>query len=313
MASDNMYVCEVTEEQAAALRAVMGEDNWEYDVIPYSRWRARKGKLSVTSYLSGKLVVAGKETGDFVRFTLEPQVLKQARFGYETEWAKIENSEMMEKHAGIDESGKGDFLGPLVIACVCTDSVSAEILMENGVADSKTIKSDKRIFALDTLIRKTCSGAFHVITIWPRKYNQLYSTFGNLNRLLAWGHAQALENVLELVPDCPRAISDQFAASEYVLKSALKERGRKIVFQQKHKAEADVAVAAASILARAEFVRVMTALGKELEFELPKGGGAAATETARKIVEKKGQEGLASYAKMHFKNANDILDPTLFQ
>lgn len=308
MPSENMYVCEVSAEQAASLKTILeNEGAWEFDAVPYSRWRARKGKqLSVTAYTSGKLVIQGKGTGDFVRFTLETQVLKQARYGYENVWAQIENKEMFSKHAGTDESGKGDFLGPLVIACVCTDETSADLLLKNGVADSKTIKSDKRIFALDGIIRKACQGAFSVITIWPQKYNQLYEQFDNLNRLLAWGHAQALENVLELVPDCPRAISDQFAASPAVLTSALKERGRKIKFEQHPRAEADVAVAAASILARAEFVRVMEHLGKEVEIELPKGGGPAATAAARKIVEKLGRPALPRYAKMHFKNAGEI-------
>ena len=308
MPKDNMYVCEVSEEQSAALRAIIeNEGTWEIDVVPYSRWRARKSDVSVTSYTSGKLVVQGKGTGEFVQFTLETQVLKQARYGYENVWAQIENKEMFTKHAGTDESGKGDFLGPLVIACACTDETSADFLLKNGVADSKTIKSDKRIFMLDGIIRKACQGAFSVISIWPEKYNRLYSQFANLNRLLAWGHAQALENVLELVPDCPRAISDQFASSPHVLTSALKERGRRIVFEQHPRAEADVAVAAASILARAEFVRIMKILGKELEMELPKGGGEAATAAARKIVEKLGRNALSRYAKIHFKNANDAL------
>ena len=294
-----MYVCTLTAEQSAQLKELLVSKDWEFDVIPYSRWRAKYGKITAVSYLSGKFTVQGSGTGDFVRNILEPEILKKITFGYETEIAQIENPQMFEPHAGIDESGKGDFFGPLVVACVYTNATTAKALMKAGVADSKTIKSEAKINQLAALIRKECAGQFSLVVLRPETYNRLYSSMGNLNRLLAWCHAQSLENLLELVPTCPRAISDQFAASPMTLLKALKERGRKIKFEQHPRAEADVAVAAASILARAEFVRILKYLGEEIGVVLPKGGGPAVKAMAEKLRKEKKE--MSKISKLHFK------------
>ena len=299
MPSENMYVCSLTTDQSSQLKELLASRGWEMDAIPYSRWRARHQKLTVVSYQSGKLTAQGKGTGDFVRDILEPEILKKFTFGYEAVVAEQENPEMFKPHAGIDESGKGDFFGPLVVACVYTDAASARALLQAGVADSKTIKSEAKINQLASLIRKECAGKFALLVLRPQTYNRLYDNIGNLNRLLAWGHAKALENLLELVPDCPRAISDQFAASEQTLLRALQERGRRIRFEQHPRAETDVAVAAASILARAEFVRILKFIGDDAGVVLPKGGGPAVKAMADKLREQGAD--MDKLAKLHFK------------
>ncbi len=300
MASETSYVCNLTAEQSDQLKAILADRGWTLDTIQYARWRGKKDKLSVVSYESGKLTVQGKGTADFVQFTLETEILHEARFGYEKELAQIENPAMFEPHAGIDESGKGDYFGPLVVACAYTDSAIATKLMEAGVADSKTISSDARMMALDAVIRKECAGRFSIVTVGPEAYNRLYSSFGNLNRLLAWGHAKALEELLTRVPTCPRAISDQFAQSEATVRRALQERGRQIVLEQHPKAEADIAVAAASILARAEFVRLLKRLGDGIGKTLPKGGGPLVKAMAKELAAEGGNDALAKVAKLHF-------------
>ena len=210
-------------------------------------------------------------------------------------------------HAGIDESGKGDFFGPLVVACCYTEGAMARRLLKAGVADSKTIKTERKIFELADLIRKEAAGRFNLIVLMPETYNRLYASIGNLNRLLAWGHAKTLENVLEKVPNCPRAISDQFAQSATTVQRALQSRGRQIQLEQHPKAEADIAVAAASILARAEFVQRMKALGEQAGMPLPKGASAEVLKTAKLLVQQLGAEALPNFAKMHFKTANEVL------
>lgn len=307
MASTTNYVCTITAAQAEQLRGLMQARGWTFDQIPYSLWRGRFGKTTVVAYESGKLTVQGRETSDFVQFLLEPEVLQEARFGYEAELVAVENPAMLTPHAGIDESGKGDYFGPLVVACVYTDAVTAPKLLSAGVTDSKAISSDRKVASLAALIRKECSGRFSLLAIGPESYNRLYESFGNLNRLLAWGHARVLENLLELVPDCPRAISDQFAASTNTVKRALLERGRQIVLEQQTKAEADIAVAAASILARAEFVRRLEGLGKTVDMTLPKGAGPAVLACARHIAASGGQEALGKVAKLHFKTTVDAI------
>ncbi len=301
------YVCTLSAEQAAQLRTLLEEGGWEFAAAPYARWRARREKVSIVAYESGKTTVQGKGTQEVVQFLIEPQVLHEARLGYEAELAEIETPDMFTPHAGIDESGKGDYFGPLVIAACYTDEASAKTLLSAGVADSKTIQGDARMFALDHVIRQACQGKFAVVAIGPEAYNRLYASFGNLNRLLAWGHARALENLLELVPDCTRAIDDQFAASKRVVASALQERGRRITLEQHPRAEADVAVAAASILARAEFVRGMKRVGDSVSLLLPKGGGPAVKALARKVAQAGGRDALARIAKLHFKITEEAL------
>ena len=306
--SKTNYVCVLTKAQADQLHVLMEERGWEFDAAPYAFWRGKKDKTNVVAYESGKLTVQGAGTADFVQFLLEPEILKVARFGYETELAEAEDPNMFLPHAGIDESGKGDFFGPLVVACCYTEGDMARRLLQAGVADSKTIKTERKIFELADLIRKEAAGRFNLIVLMPETYNRLYASIGNLNRLLAWGHAKTLENVLEKVPNCPRAISDQFAQSAMTVQRALQSRGRQIQLEQHPKAEADVAVAAASILARAEFVRRMKELSEQAGMPMPKGASAQVLKTARELVKKNGTEALAKFAKMHFKTAAEALE-----
>ncbi|MBP5640411.1 MAG: ribonuclease HIII [Victivallales bacterium] len=302
------YVCEINEAQAALLRALMEERGWEFSSMQYARWKAIHDKTQVTAYESGKLVVQGKGTEDFVLYLLEPEVLHEAHLGYEQEIAAMQNPRMFLPHAGIDESGKGDFFGPLCIACVYTDEKIAKSLLKAGVADSKTIGTDRKINELAELIRRETAGRFALVVVGPEAYNRLYANIGNLNRLLAWGHAKALENLLAKVPDCPRAISDQFAKSQDTVRNALQTRGQQIELEQMPRAEADVAVAAASILARCEFVKRMQALGEAvIGRSLPKGVSDIVLSAAREIVEKQGADALYRYAKMHFKTAEQVL------
>ncbi|MFZ1802479.1 MAG: ribonuclease HIII [Nitrospira sp.] len=203
---------------------------------------------------------------------------------------------------GIDESGKGDYFGPLVIAAVFVDATTQGELRLMQVRDSKKI-SDGRILEMAPDIKIICPHS--VIAIGPQKYNELYAKIRNLNRLLAWGHAKALETLLERVT-CERAISDQFANERLIL-NVLQEKGRKIVLEQRTKAESDFAVAAASILARAEFLLRLKRLSSEVGTTLPKGASPAVELAAKMIIKKHGEERLGSVAKLHFKTTQAVL------
>jgi ribonuclease HIII len=203
---------------------------------------------------------------------------------------------------GIDESGKGDYFGPLVIAAVFVDATTQGELALMQVRDSKKI-SDGRILELAPDIKTICP--YSVIAIGPKKYNELYGKIRNLNRLLAWGHAKALENLLERV-SCTRAIADQFGDERLIL-NALQEKGRTIILEQRTKAESDLAVAAASILARAEFLLRLKRLSDEVGTTLPKGASPSVELAARMIVRKHGRERLGTVAKLHFKTTQTIL------
>lgn len=305
MPNSSTYVNALDKEQIAQLHDILSAQGWKFDSVPYAYWRARKEKVNVVAYCSGKLTAAGQGYGDFVQFILEPEILHEARFGYEEQLAEVENPRMFLPHAGIDESGKGDFFGPLVIACCYTDEKTSRTLLKAGVADSKTIGSDKAIARLAELIRQTAAGQYAIVAIGPEAYNRLYGSFQNLNRLLGWGHAKVLENLLEKVPGCPRAISDQFGNPANV-RRALQERGRRIELEQHPKAEADIAVAAASILARDEFVRRLDELSQRFGIVFPKGASPAVKEAGREFCAKHGKEMLGQVAKLHFKTAGEL-------
>ena len=211
-------------------------------------------------------------------------------------------SEKSVERIGIDESGKGDYFGPLVIAAVFVDATTQGELALMQVRDSKNI-SDGRILEMAPDIKTICPHS--IIAIGPQKYNELYTKIKNLNRLLAWGHAKALENLLERVT-CERAISDQFGDERLIL-NALQEKGRKIVLEQRTKAESDLAVAAASILARAEFLIRLKRLSAEVGTTLPKGASPSVELAAKMIVKKHGRERLGTVAKLHFKTTQAVL------
>lgn len=288
--------------QADKLRSLLEKSGFEFQEKPYTLFAASKDKLSVAVYEKGpKVLLQGRGLEDFITFVLEPEVLGEARLGYE----EVLDPGQFSPHFGIDESGKGDLLGPLVIAGVYVDGGLARHLRDAGIRDSKGIGTDKKIRELAEVIRK--SGApFERVVIAPEKYNQLYAKIGNLNRLLAWGHARIIENLCARVPSCPRALSDKFADAR-VLQKALMEDGRKIQLDQRTKAESDYAVAAASIMAREGFLDWLDAHAKELEIPLPKGVSAKVKESAARIVSTYGAAMLPKVAKMHFKTASEVL------
>lgn len=301
-----LYTSPLTSAQAAKLRALLEADGYHFEPKPYTLYYAVKDKLNVAVYEKGpKVVLQGKGTQDFITYRLEPEVLGEAKLGYE----EVHQPEMFAPHFGVDESGKGDFFGPLVIAGCYTDKDIARALMSAGIQDSKRIGSDQRIRELAAIIRQTPGAIHSVVAIGPERYNALYKKFGNLNKLLAWGHARVIENLLEARPDCPRALSDQFA-NPALIKRALLEKGRGILLDQRTKAESDLAVAAASILARERFIGWLHDRGRELQAPLPRGVSAQVKEAARMLVASRGPEILTSVAKTHFRTASEIAPET---
>jgi ribonuclease HIII len=303
----NVFTALLNPDQVEKLRALIDELGFTVSAKPYTIFFAQKNKLSVAVYEKGpKVLVQGRGVEEFVQFELEPKILEEARLGYE----EVHSPEMFEPHFGVDESGKGDFFGPLVIAGVYSDRGIARKFREAGVQDSKRITSDARIHALAEIIRKTSGGLFEVVLIGPEKYNQLYQKFGNLNALLGWGHARVIENLLAKKPDCPRALSDKFADVR-VIENSLLQHGRAITMEQRTKAESDPAVAAASILARDAFVTWLEKRSRSLGVRLGKGVSAEVKKTAAELVAAKGPESLEQLAKVHFRTAHEIA-PTYF-
>ena len=297
------HTAPLTQAQVESLRRVLEERGFDFETKPYAVFAACKGKLNVTVYQKGpKVLVQGKDTEDFLRFTLEPEVLGEARLGYE----EILEPERFEPHFGVDESGKGDFFGPLVIAGAYTDGGIARRLIDAGVMDSKRVTSAARIRQLAAVIRATPGCATEVVAIGPERYNQMHASFGNLNRLLAWGHARVIEKLVGARPACPRALSDQFARPE-VLQRALRDKGLTIRLDQRTKGESDTAVAAASILARERFIDWMDKTSAACGVNLPLGAADVVVRAGRELVARHGGEALGKVAKLHFRTAAAVL------
>ncbi len=297
------HTAPLSREQAERLRVLLAERGWEFEAKPYTIFAAAKkaDKVNVAVYEKGpKILVQGKGTAEFVQFILEPEVLGRAELGYEEEL----QPEMFSKHFGIDESGKGDFFGPLVIAGAYVDRGIAHAFRAAGIQDSKAIGSDARIRTLADVIRSTQGAVHEVIAINPDRYNVLYQKFGNLNRLLAWGHARVIENLLAQRPDCPRALADQFA-DPAVMRRALLEKGRSITLETRTKAESDPAVAAASILAREKFIDWLDRQGRQLGVKLPRGASAEVKQVAADLATARGGAFLSTVAKTHFRTAHE--------
>lgn len=298
----NSFTSPLTAEQAEALRVLLGERGFDFAPRPYTLFFAQKEKLSVAVYEKGpKVLLQGKGVEEFVQFELEPKIIGEAKLGYE----EVHSPEVFEPHFGVDESGKGDFFGPLVIAGVYVDRGIARKFLEAGVQDSKRIGSDARIRSLADTIRKTHGALADTVVIGPAKYNDLYEKFGNLNSLLGWGHARVIENLLEKKPSCPRALSDKFADARVIERSLL-QRGREIKLEQRTKAESDLAVAAASIIAREAFVDWLEKRSCALQLKLGRGVSAGVKEVARELVEQQGPAALRQVAKVHFRTAHEI-------
>ena len=211
-----------------------------------------------------------------------------------------------ESYIGIDESGKGDYFGPLVIAGVFVDEQLKINLAALGVKDSKEL-SDYMIKNIAADIKRNLTSRnYNIVTINPEKYNQLYSKIGNVNKLLAWGHARVLENLLSNVKSAD-AISDKFGNENYIISNLMSE-GKKVNLIQTHKGERFIGVAAASILAREKFIDWFTEKQKELKINLPKGASSITESAAKNIIKNFGEDYFNKIAKLHFKTTKKILE-----
>ncbi len=293
------YVIQFDLALTEKLQQGLKEQGFELTQPPHSLFQGKKKGVVCTLYTSGKLVVQGGQMKEFIEFYLEPEVLGVFNYGYES----TSSTQDLAPHIGVDESGKGDFFGPLCIAGVFADGQTIPELEKIGVKDSKKLK-DPQIVQIATKIRKKYP--FHVVRIGPKRYNELYEKFGNLNLLLGWGHATVIEHMLEKT-GCNRIIIDQFAA-EHVVETALGRRGKEAQLIQKTKGEQDLVVAAASILARAAFVEGIEKLEKQMHQKLPKGASSMTIEAGKKLVHAHGNAILEHVGKLHFKTVQAITE-----
>lgn len=296
------YTLKLDDAQMQKLRSILSGRGWEAFDVAYARFAFRGRDCNVTAYESGKLVVAGKGTEEFVTMTLEPEITMAPRLGYD----EVLHPDWFELHAGLDESGKGDFFGPVVAATVIADKPAIEAWLKAGVKDSKRI-ADSEIVKLDKLIRGTAGAAVSTCQCGMPKYNLIMSRpRANLNRLLAWQHATALSQALGH-RKAQRGLLDQFTKQPLVQRELAKMGIKDFTLDMRTKAEEDPVVAAASVVARAEYVRQMHALSRKFGAPLQKGAGHQVKEQAAQIIERFGARSLGDFAKLHFRTAYEVV------
>lgn len=259
----------------------------------YAFWEIKHKDFTATFYNSSKFVVQGKNP-DKVLEILGLNSKDSDLIDKEYEVITI-------PHIGTDESGKGDFFGPLVVAGVFVDDENKKRFEDIGIRDSKTLK-DENMIKMALQIQKYAP--FSVVAISNSKYNELYAKFKNLNKLLAWGHASVIENILEKT-ECKMALSDKFG-EESLIKNALKTKGRQIILEQRVRGESDIAVAAASVLARATFVNKIRSMERFYGMTFSKGCNDTVKTQAMAFVKKYGKERLVEVCKAHFKTYSEL-------
>ena len=321
MENKTSYTFELDAAEQERLLALLATCAFKSRTVPYSLASVEGDGFNCTLYEKErhgrrKCCVQGGKAGDFVLFYLEPQVLLKASLGYED----VLDPERDAPHFGSDESGKGDWFGPLVVACVYSDEALAKKMRELGAKDCKQM-SDAQVLAVGAKLRALLGPErFAVVKFGNPAYNRVYSRIKNINRMLAWAHARAIEDLLEKQPQCPAGVIDQFARTEDVMRRALMERGRKVELKQMHKAESDIAVAAASVIAREQYLRSVEKMNEETFGPVPVGGR---TKDARfpigssdprvralgeEMVRKNGPTWLMNHCKAHFQTTDKILD-----
>ena len=294
-----LYTLELTGDQMEKLDRLLKKRLWDDYEVDYARFAFKGDKVNVVGYQSGKLVVQGKKTEDFIRYILEAEITGDPRMGYEA----FHHAEWFEPHAGLDECGKGDLFGPLIACCVIADGDKVRAWQEAGIRDSKRI-SDKAVLKYDKIIRKTKEVVVKTAYCGMERYNEMMSKpKANLNRLLAWLHAKALEQALKR-RSVNWGLLDQFSRQPLV-QEYFKDTSFELRMQTK--AESDPVVAAASICARAEFLRQLEKLSTEAGEPLLKGAGANVKQQAIALVKKLGPDALGRYAKLHFRTAYEAL------
>ena len=312
------FTYELDAEQQEKLLALLALGNYRPRQVPYSLAAVEGDGFNCALYQKEKhgrrkLCIQGSKAQDFVEFFLEPNVLGVATVGYED----VLDPGRSSAHGGSDESGKGDFFGPLVVACCYTDETLSAAMREMGVRDCKQM-TDKAVLAVGAKLRQLLGpNRYAVVKIGPAAYNRLYAKIKNINRLLAWAHGTCIEELLEKQQACPKVVVDQFAPTEATIRRALKERGKKIVVEQRHRAEDDIAVAAASVMARAEFLRAIAAMAVEdgpipvdkvpLDM-IPRGSSdPRVRQLAEEMVRKHGPTWLMNHCKAHFQTTDKVL------
>lgn len=208
-----------------------------------------------------------------------------------------------EFYIGTDESGKGDFFGPLVIAAFAYDQTVKENISGLNIRDSKELSSDEIKF-IASEIKKKFGDRFSVIVIHPSKYNKLYESFQNLNSIMIWAHTKAIDEIRKKY-NYSTFVIDKFC-KEDAIRNELVKKYNDFNLILTEKAERFKGVALASIIARDRILNWFENKSRELKIDLPLGASEKVNDVASHIIKKYGKKFLDDLVKLHFKNFRTI-------
>lgn len=274
-------------EEGINLKERLEKMGFKVSYLENAFWRAKDKNSTLTFYKNGNLLIQGKENEKILNYLLREKIIFEKFF---------------ENWIGTDEAGKGDYFGPLVVAAVAVDKKNILKILKEGIRDSKKIE-DKTVEEIAQKIKNL--SLYSIVIISPAKYNELINRMKNLNRLLAWGHARAIENILQK-REYYYAISDKFGDEKYI-KDALMKKGKKINLIQRHSGEEDIAVASASIIARDNFLKELRKMSEKYGIEFPRGATEEVIKAGLEFVKKFGRDRLGEVAKIHFRITQKIL------
>lgn len=331
-----LFTYTFSDAQIEKLREIcLEKSDFEATQVQYSSFSGRlkaRGVVVTVYPKRNRVVISGGGAAEFVEFEIEPKILfadgvpglfagagnfssvpksggATGNFDDATAAAAIPEK-YLERHAGLDESGKGDLFGVPVAACVIVGGDVLRRWVAAGVKDCKAISSDKKIAELAAMIRAEPEAI--VRSASTRDYNASYARYGNLDLLLTALHFRALQSALDAARETSagapaHGLLDQFSREPHV-QHAIEAAGIDFDLEMRPHGEDDPVVAAASIVARAEFLANLNALSERAGMTLPKGCGRDAKAAAVKIFKKFGEARAAEFIKMHFKTAAEAAE-----
>ena len=243
-----------------------------------------------TLYTSGKIVFQGNQS-----------------FEKEIERIKGKDLKISVNHIGVDEVGKGDYFGPLVVVGCFVNEEFVKKAESLGFGDSKNF-SDGKIMEFFNEVKDY--PYYYPSIVYPEEYNTLEDQIGNTSILLAKQHSKVIEMGLKDLKkkniQCNHVVIDQFSSLKSRVVNELGELGKSVEFEQYHRGESDIAVASASILARGIFLEEMKKMSEKYNFKFPKGASDVINQ-AREFVKKYGEYELRRVAKISFKTTKKVL------
>lgn len=287
--SQSTLVLLVPPAERAALRERLAREDFEFRTVPHALFSVKGAEIVATLYQSGKLVIQGRDPELFAE-----RFVAGVRRSEPKERSEERVAAGVGPIVGSDECGKGDYFGPLVVAAVRLEPEDAERIARTGAIDSKQL-GDESALRIGAALRGLVEHS--VRRLDPRDYNRSYGKAGALNELLASLHVDAIRAIAR---PGDRVLVDQFSKRD-LIGPELRDLG--VDFHQRPRAESDPAVAAASVIARGEFLIALRELSQEWTIELRKGAGDPVDAAALEFARLYGEGALGEVAKLHFKNS----------